>query len=447
MTTPIADFIENYIKNDMSRLHMPGHKGTLYSEDITEVKGADALYEADGIIAKSEQNATKIFGTKQTLYSTEGSSQCIKAMLMLALNNRENKSERPLVLAARNVHKAFISAAALIDFDVKWLMPKTTDSLCKCIISKEQLKETLENSAKKPNAVYITSPDYLGNIADIRELSEVCKEFDIPLLVDNAHGAYLKFLGNHPIDLGADMCCDSAHKTLPVLTGGAYLHINNENYLQNAKEFLSIFGSTSPSYLILSSLDKANKYMAESFADDLNKTIEKLKELLVYITNQSDEEIKLTIDAKDYSLSGFELAEILRKNKIECEYADEKFLVLMVSPFNSENDFLRLKNALKTLKKAPKTLENGSKSVKNGSKTDENDVVFSKIEQKMSIREAYFSPQKEIAIEQSEGEICGIVTVSCPPAIPIALAGEKITQNHIKLFKKYGIKTIKVVAK
>ena len=221
MTTPIADFIENYIKNDMSRLHMPGHKGTLYSEDITEVKGADALYEADGIIAKSEQNATKIFGTKQTLYSTEGSSQCIKAMLMLALNNRENKSERPLVLAARNVHKAFISAAALIDFDVKWLMPKTTDSLCKCIISKEQLKETLENSAKKPNAVYITSPDYLGNIADIRGLSEVCKEFDIPLLVDNAHGAYLKFLGNHPIDLGADMCCDSAHKTLPVLTGGA----------------------------------------------------------------------------------------------------------------------------------------------------------------------------------------------------------------------------------
>ncbi|MBQ5590204.1 MAG: PLP-dependent transferase [Clostridia bacterium] len=440
MTTPIADFIENYIKNDMSRLHMPGHKGTLYSEDITEVKGADALYEADGIIAKSEQNATKIFGTKQTLYSTEGSSQCIKAMLMLALNNRENKSERPLVLAARNVHKAFISAAALIDFDVKWLMPKTTDSLCKCIISKEQLKETLENSAKKPNAVYITSPDYLGNIADIRGLSEVCKEFDIPLLVDNAHGAYLKFLGNHPIDLGADMCCDSAHKTLPVLTGGAYLHINNENYLQNAKEFLSIFGSTSPSYLILSSLDKANKYMAESFTDDLNKTIEKLKELLVYITNQSDEEIKLTIDAKDYSLSGFELAEFLRKNKIECEYSDEKFLVLMVSPFNSENDFLRLKNALKTLKKAPKTLKNGSKSA-------EIDSFFAQTEQKISIREAYFSPQKEIAIEQSEGEICGIVTVSCPPAIPIALAGEKITQNHIKLFKKYGIKTIKVVAK
>lgn len=437
--TPIADFIDSYIKSDFSRLHMPGHKGQTDFEafDITEIKGADSLYEANGIIAESEDIASKIFGTDHTFYSTEGSSQCIKAMLFLAVTGRKQKDKRPLVLAARNVHKAFIRASALIDFDVEWLMPETTDSICSCTVSADSLRSRLSALPKKPCAVYITSPDYLGNIAQIKQLSKVCKEFDIPLLVDNAHGAYLKFANLHPIDLGADMCCDSAHKTLPVLTGGAYLHIKNKEYIKSARLALGLFGSTSPSYLILRSLDLANKYISEEISDELKKTLIKLKDLLVYINeigliNKSAEPLKITLSAQSIGYSGFEIDKALRAEKIESEYADENFVVLMFSTKNSDEDFDRIKKALGAL--------NHRESIKNVS------LNLPKPKQKTTIREAYFSKQIEIDANGAENKICGISCVSCPPAIPIAISGELITKEHIKLFKKYGIKKINVLA-
>ena len=127
MTTPIVDFVRRYAQSGTARLHMPGHKGQslLGCEpwDITEIRGADELYEAEGIIAQSEANATRLFGTAHTYYSTEGSSQCIRAMLHLALQMRPAKAGRPVLLAARNAHKALLYAAALLDFDIQWLWP------------------------------------------------------------------------------------------------------------------------------------------------------------------------------------------------------------------------------------------------------------------------------------------------------------------------------------
>ncbi len=430
MNTPIADFLKTVANENFVRLHMPGHKGKEHPFDITEICGADSLYCANGIIAESEKNATKIFGTKATLYSTEGSSQCIKAMLMLACVNAGAK--KPLVLAARNVHKAFLSAAALVDFDVKWMLPENSLSICSCVITPNQLEKELNLLETKPVAVYITSPDYLGNIADVKGLSEVCKKHDITLLVDNAHGAYLKTCGKHPIDLGADMCCDSAHKTLPVLTGGAYLHINNEKFLNCPKETLETFGSTSPSYLILNSLDKANDYLDTKAQAEFEKCAKRVAELKVYITDKSDEPLKITIDANEMGYNGFEIADVLRKNSIECEYADDRFVVLMFSPFNSETDFERVETSLKSTPKREKI-------------SSEN-IVLPTIEKVLSIRQAYFSRQQECDVADAEGKICGFSTVSCPPAIPIALSGERITKEHIELFEKYGIKKIKVVA-
>ena len=258
---------------------MPGHKGRgpLGCEelDITEIAGADELYEAEGIIAQSEANATQLFGTARTYYSTEGSSQCIRAMLHLALQMRPTKADRPVLLAARNAHKALLYAAALLDFDIQWLWPApdAAGALCTCHVEPEALASALDELAaegRTPFGVYLTSPDYLGFVQDIAGLSAVCHAHGLPLLVDNAHGAYLHFLkegSRHPIQLGADLCCDSAHKTLPVLTGGAYLHLGpsvqaDEAAVRNA---LALFGSTSPSYLILQSLDAANAVLADSF--------------------------------------------------------------------------------------------------------------------------------------------------------------------------------------
>ena len=167
MTTPICDFVREYKEKQSLRLHMPGHKGVnllgFEHLDITEIDGADSLYEADGIIAESEANASQLFGC-DTFYSAEGSSQCIRAMLYLACIGADKK---PLIMAGRNAHKTFLSAAALIDFDIQWLYGDKQDSYLSCSISAEYLEKTLQNSERKPAAVYITSPDYLGNTADI----------------------------------------------------------------------------------------------------------------------------------------------------------------------------------------------------------------------------------------------------------------------------------------
>lgn len=253
---PICDFVKNYAEQNYTRLHMPGHKGHSFvgceKYDITEIVGADSLFEADGIIAESEKNASELFGTGATLYSAEGSSLCIRAMLYLIRQKKANTGRKPLIAATRNAHKVFALTVSLLDIDVLWIENERENStLCDCLITAEQLDKTLANLSCPPDAVFITSPDYLGNIADIKGLANIAHKYGSLLLCDNAHGAYLKFLdnGSHPIDNGADMCCDSAHKTLPALTGGAYLHINKTAPVflkQNAREALSMFGSTSP---------------------------------------------------------------------------------------------------------------------------------------------------------------------------------------------------------
>ena len=296
MTTPIVDFVRRYAQSGTARLHMPGHKGQslLGCEpwDITEIRGADELYEAEGIIAQSEANATRLFGTAHTYYSTEGSSQCIRAMLCLALQGAPRTGKRPVLLAARNAHKALLYAAALLDFDIRWLWPapEDTGALCSCPVTVQALSTALEELAgqgRTPFGVYLTSPDYLGGMQDIAALSAVCDAHGVPLLVDNAHGAYLRFLpggSRHPIDLGAAACCDSGHKTLPVLTGGAYLHlgpkapVQEESIVRNA---LALFGSTSPSYLILQSLDACNRLLSADYPARLQECCDRLAALRV----------------------------------------------------------------------------------------------------------------------------------------------------------------------
>ena len=176
---------------------MPGHKGKPFlgceAADITEIAGADALYEADGIIAESEKNAAALFGSGRTLYSTEGSSQCIRAMVYLAMTCRRADSE-PVILAARNAHKAFIYALTLTGASVRWMWPEKRTSLCACDISPEAWDAALSAMDPAPCAAYVTSPDYLGGTADIAGIAAVCRRHGVPLLVDSAHGAYLHFL-------------------------------------------------------------------------------------------------------------------------------------------------------------------------------------------------------------------------------------------------------------
>ena len=445
MNTPIVDFVKSYAKREALRLHMPGHKGKNFLGcepwDITEIEGADVLYNADGIIKQSESNAAQLFGTEKTLYSTEGSSLAIRAMLYLIKIYGNSSGKRAFVAAGRNAHKTFVTAAALLDFDVDWLMPQNAKNLISLNITPDFLEDYLKNNDEKPLAVYVTSPDYLGNMSDIKGLAEVCKKYGTLLLVDNAHGAYLNFLPkkSHPIALGADICCDSAHKTLPVLTGGAYLHIAKtapKIFSKMAENAMSIFASTSPSYLILQSLDLANRYISDGYSDRLVSVIKKITLLKEELEASgyalcSNEPLKLTIATKSYGYYGHELAERLSTMNIECEFADPDFVVMMLNENLDETELESIKSALLGIeKRAP---------------ISETAPVPEISERLFSLKEAIFLPSKEVAVEKSVGKALARANVTCPPAIPIAVSGEKITQKTIECFKYYGIKTCYVI--
>ena len=422
-------------------MHMPGHKGAgllgIENLDITEVDGADSLYHADGIIRKSEKNASEIFGSN-TYYSTEGASLCIRVIVYLLTDYAVKNGKTPLIYAGRNAHKSFINACAMSGTSVEWLYGEN-DGYLGCNLSAEQVDLKLSNADALPVAVYLTSPDYLGNTVDIEKIAKVCKKHGVLLAVDNAHGGYLKFLEKslHPIDLGADVCCDSAHKTLSALTGSAYLHLAKglaEEKL--VKSAFSLFGSTSPSYLTLASLDLLNKELAGDFPAKLRKfcqAVEVVKQGLKDIGYHllGDEPLKITIDCKDYGYYGNILAQILRKKGIECEFCDPDFVVLMVSVNTGKAGLIKLIETLSLLPKKRKIYETPPKLMK--------PVKV------MEIRDAVFARKKIVKVEDALNKVLALDSVSCPPAVPIVVCGEKIDKNAIDCFKYYGIEEVTVV--
>ena len=329
----------------------------------------------------------------------------------------------------------------MLDCDVEWLCPKNMKGYLSCNVSADELSEYLSEMERKPTALYVTSPDYLGNVLDINAISKVCHQNGVLLAVDNAHGAYLRFLpeSRFPTDLGADICCSSAHKTLPVVTGGAYLHLSSALpplFKENAKKALSLFGSTSPSYLILQSLDKANGYICASYKSDLVSFIGRVRNLKEALVNHGyslygDEELKITIAAKSYGYKGTELAELLREKNIEIEFADPDFAVMMLTPSLSQNHLTLLESALLSIEKKPAISEEMPK------------ISYHK--KALSLREALLTLSETVPVEKSADRILAEASVGCPPAVPIVMCGEAIKESDIEVFRYYGIEYCNVV--
>ncbi len=514
MKTPICDFVRDYAASGTVRMHMPGHKGAgtqaheagaealgdagdsaegsatetpdryssafsnIAAYDITEIKGSDELYHPTSIIAESEKNASAIFGCP-TYYSTEGSSLCIRAMLYLNMmrarseNDAKNSSgantknagsesdkntqKKPWVLAARNVHESFVSACALLDIDAEWIASKSgtlisvdidADDVAKALVS------GISSHNSDPCCVYITSPDYAGHILPVKEIAEVCHRNGIALVVDNAHGAYLKFLSEsqHPMDLGADMCCDSAHKTLPVLTGGAYLHVREDWKREKAplsflvKNAMRMFASTSPSWLILQSLDRANLWLTQGGSRSFAKTEEKVGTIREAFTGiglscYGEDTMRITILTRPFGYTGDEFASILREKKIEVEFSDPDMIVLMITPKNTGRDLDKLS---KTLMSIPK--KDALPSFRESVGSDENDEqIFP--QKKFTIRGASMRPWETVPMKEALGRIAAMGSFSCPPAIPIVMPGEVIGEREIKQFEYYGYNECKVIQK
>lgn len=450
MKTPICDFVRAYAAAAPLRCHMPGHKGAgapdsgaalIEALDITEVPGADVLYAPCGIIAESEANAAALFGSARTVYSVEGSSLCIRAMLSLALLRARAEGRRPLILAGRNAHRSFLSAAALLDAELEWLALPAEGGVLSCPVTAEELERRLAALPEPPAAVYLTSPDYLGCCLDLKSLAAVCHSHGALLLTDNAHGAYLKFLSpsRHPLDLGADLCCDSAHKTLPVLTGGAYLHIgkNAPPLLSEAADrAMALFAGTSPSYLILQSLDRANRLLSEGFPEELRAAAREAAALRETLTAEGwmtvgDEPLKLTLCPKPRGWTGTGAAAFLAARGIMAEFADPDFLVLMLSPRLPADACERLLRALRAMPcREPLT---------------ERPPLTHSGRRVLSPRQAMLAPCETLPTACAAGRVLASPCVSCPPAVPLLVCGEEIDAAAAEAFLYYDIQSVEVV--
>lgn len=436
--TPIHNFLRSYSeKEDNIRCHMPGHKGheSLYKSDITEILGADSLYESSGIISESEGIASTLFGSAATFYSAGGSTLVIQTMLSLL--KKTGKNGRNKVIAGRYCHKSLISTAVLLGLEIIFVYPDENEYLS-AQISSEAVENAVRAYENDVLGVFLTSIDYYGGMCDIEKISRITVKYRLPLLVDNAHGAYLVFLDNHPLKY-AYMCADSAHKTLPALTGAAYLHIGNSEYTEflksNAKNEMSLFGSSSPSYLILESLDLCNRRIAEGKerAEQAFYNVKNLKHLLSehgYILKESDS-LRIVINAKGYGCNGFDLARELRDRRVECEMCDENYVILLFSTVTEKHETDGVYNVLKAIpKKNPLPLS-----------------VFPTIKPRSVIppREAYYSPSETIPLENAVSRLCAEICAPCPPCVPLIMPGEVFSAEVINTLKLYGVSRVQVL--
>ena len=442
MESPLRQYLEKLHNSRRARFHMPGHKGrgtlspfdAACPYDITEIAGADSLFEASGILAQGEEATARLYGSKATLWSAGGSTLCIQAMLALVCR------EGDLVLAVRNAHHAFAHAAILLGVRVRWMLPQNRDrgGLYGAVTPGEV--EQMLKQYPQAKAVWVTTPDYLGGMADVKGLARVCHQRGVKLLVDNAHGAYLLYTHRHPMQLGADLCCDSPHKTLPVLTGGAWLHLSHQvpYTADQARQAMKLFGSTSPSYLILLSLEDCNGYLAGSGKEEFARLFQtvramrqRLEEQGVALLPMEGDYAKLTLDALAMGYTGKEITRYLDSQKMDWEYADDRFVVLMLSPSNTTQELAALEQALVSLP--------------NREPPAQEQVPYSLPPGRMELRQAYFAPKEEVPIGQAVGRISAAAQSCCPPGVPVVMPGEEITPQVQKLLQKSGKISLDVV--
>ena len=425
---------------------MPGHKGcfpplsnidNLVQYDITEISGADYLFQSNGILKRLEERIAGFYGVSGTAVSTGGSTLCIQAMLAAAFRAGDT------VIAVRNAHTAFVNACALLDLRPAWVIPESFDAFG---ISGAAAPAEIEAALREQPAaagVYLTSPDYFGSLSDIAAIARICHQHHIPLIVDNAHGAALRLTqpNLHPMALGADLCCDSAHKTLPVLTGGAFLHYSADFTPEDIKAKMALFGSTSPSYLTLLSIDLCMDWLEQegmaAYAATAQNVL-KIKQLCsacgVPYAKAADP-FRLAICTGAYAWDDETAGKFFRSRSIEPEYIGGGYTVLMASPFNAQRDWERLEQAVSALPPQPTSLAADTLL-----KAD-----FAPPCTVLSPREAVFAEAETVSTEEAENRIAAQTVISCPPGIPVVIPGEKITANTKKFLKNSGIFSLKVV--
>lgn len=406
MDTPIKDMLDAYDSEHTHRYHMPGHKGRAIvhgSYDITEIYCSDNLYAPEGPILKTQMQLARLAGSMHCLMLTDGASAGVRAMFLCL------KTRGDTVLICRGAHRSVVDGCILAG-----LSPVLLDSF-----APDQVQAALAQT--KAAGVLITSPDYCGELADISRLQQICSQANALLLVDEAHGAHLPYVSCDSAAPYADLCVQSMHKTMGALTQAALLHVNNPALWPEAKRFVRMCCTSSPSYLILESMERAAQEYLDLRKDFLPR-VEQLRTQLkqkgiALFEPEHFDPTRLCVRCAPLC-SGLNAAQQLIAHGIVPEMADQENVVFILTPY--DQDYAPLVEALASLTaSAPAELP-----------------AFPKPGKRTDMRTAALHPCEAVPLASAVGRVSSVCAGLYPPGVPALYPGEEITSGHVAYLGK-----------
>ncbi len=463
-TEYLDEKLQAYSQTDAYPFHMPGHKrqsmGNWTGEaiDITEITGFDNLHHAEGILQEAQCRAAETFGADETFFLINGST----AGLLSAICGTVRRGGR--LLMARNCHKAVYHAVYLMELKTAYLYPEQTDFGIQGSISPEQVRDMLEQYPDT-EAVLLTSPTYDGVVSDIAAIAALAHEKGVPLIVDEAHGAHFGFSQGFPqkaLAFGADLCIESVHKTLPAYTQSALLHYRKNPWidLERVKQYLGIYQTSSPSYILMAGIDRCTRILREQGTElfaayeqrlhDFYKKCRTLQRITVLSPDgkigengENDPGIwardpsKILICAEGAGLHGQELAELLTEHyHLELEMASGHYATALTTLMDTQEGFDRLFAALQAIDR--KNRKNGM--LHQGQELETADLfttddIYCEAEKVLEIAEAMDAPKTTIPLMSAAGCVSGEFVYLYPPGIPILAPGERVTEEILETLR------------
>lgn len=449
--------LENYGNSCIYPFHMPGHKRQKtayfnpYKIDITEVEGFDNLHHAEGILSDAQKRAAKLYGSEETCFLVNGSTAGILSAVSACADHT--------ILMARNCHKAAYHAALIRNLKVYYLYPEIQkDFFLNGGVNPKDVEKAL-SQYPEIETVIVTSPTYDGIVSDVKSIAEIAHEFGKPLIVDEAHGAHFGFSDYFPkssVQLGADIVIHSLHKTLPAYTQTALIHVNGSLVdRQRLHQFLQMYQTSSPSYILMAGIDECVRYLEEQredafvkFTRRLNWMYEKAKdfqairlvtrEIIGKDSIRDFDRSKLIFSVKNCKISGNELKKMLLRNfNLELEMAAGTYVLALTSLCDTDRGFYRLFEGVKNIDEQIMRFSSGQMAGKNGG---ENCVIkdcVTKNKVLCKMNKAFKANKKNIALEESQGNISGEFLYLYPPGIPLLVPGEYINRELLDKILRY----------
>ncbi|MBE6062678.1 MAG: aminotransferase class I/II-fold pyridoxal phosphate-dependent enzyme [Clostridium butyricum] len=453
MKAPLLEELIKYHNKKNLILSMPGNKcgrvfgiddlgiefmNNMGTMDITEVDNLDNFHKPEGVIKEAQEMLAKTYNAKKAYFLVNGSTSGNLASIFSAFNEGDE------VIVERNCHKSVYNGLILRKLKVTYIETVIDEKNGVFLPpDKNNIYEAV-NKCINPKGIIFTYPNYFGITYDIEEILKDLKKRGLKTIIDSAHGAHFGATDRLPKSVASmgDYVVLSAHKTLPSLTQGAYLMVNDDN--EYAEFYIRAFLSTSPSYLIMASLDYARHYLdeygkteyerliseAEVWKEKINALgkVQVLSKEMLDITDKDNYEVDLSryVLILPDGYSGHKLQDFMGNMKIQCEMSFARGVVLILSPVNGEEDFLKIYNAIKKLDM------NTLLCKKNVSYSS---VIPQKV---LEPYEVFNSKSEVVDIQVSEGRIAKESIIPYPPGIPLVCPGEVITHEAVMIIKDYA---------